>query len=415
MLEIPRIKDLTHTDFNPFVADDIAWGGVDDPYPILARMRREKTVHKIDYREIFVGSPDPTFKADDKYTVLGYDDVVEALMSPDKFSNSLFIDALGPALGRSIVMMDPPEHSRYRRLFQKAFLPHIVAQWQKEIIDPVICDLIDRFRSRGKAELVSEFTSLFPFHIIYRQLALPAEDCDLFHKLAIAQNFTPSHPREAAEAGDNLGQYFDPLLDIRGDNPGIDLVSLFATAEVDGEHLPREVAISFLRQLVNAAGDTTFRGTGTLLAALLNRPEQFEAVRNDRSLIPAAIEEMLRWDGPVMFTWRSAACDVELGGVTIPEGAAVNIVTGSANRDESRFPDPDTYDIFRKSKDRHLGFATGPHVCIGQHLARLEMTRALTAVLDRLPNLRLDPDYPPPSAKGFQLRTPSKIHVVFDV
>lgn len=414
MYEMPRIRDLDNSDFNPFISDDIAWGGVDDPYPTIARMRREKSVHKIDYREIFTGSPDPTFKSDEKYTILGYEAVSGALMSPENFSNSLFMDALGPALGRSIVMMDPPEHSRYRRLFQKAFLPQIVAQWQKEIIDPVIAGLIDDFRGDGKADLVSQFTSHFPFQIVYRQLDLPAEDCATFHKLAMAQNFMPSHPHEAIEAGSRLGEYFERLIDIRSEKPGIDLISLFATAEVEGERLPCEIAISFVKQLVNAAGDTTFRATGTLLAALLTNPDMLEALRKDRSLIPAAIEETLRWEGPVIFTWRSAARDVVLDGVTIPEGAAVNIVTGSANRDETRFPDPDKFDIFRKSTHRHLGFSTGPHVCIGQHLARLEMTRALEAFLDRLPNLRLDPDYPEPRATGFQLRSPRQVRVLFD-
>jgi cytochrome P450 len=412
---IPRIRDLEASEFNPFEADDAAWGaGVDDPYPTLAKMRRESPVHAIDYREIFTGSPDPTITSPDKFSVLGYDEVVEVLMDPQRFSNSLFIETLGSAVGRSIVMMDPPDHTRYRRIFQQAFLPNIVAKWQTDIIDPVIYGLVEQFKNRGKADLVKEFTTQFPFQIIYRQLALPPEDCFTFHKLAVAQNFTPTHPKEALEAGQNLGDYFAPLLDAREDEPGLDLVSMFASTQVEGERLPRDTAISFLRQLVNAAGDTTYRATGTMLMCLLNNPDQFEAIRNDRSLIPAAIEETLRWDTPVINTWRSATQDTTVGGMHIPAGAAVNVVDGAANRDETKFEDPDTFNFFRKSKHRHVGFATGPHVCIGQHLARLEMVRAMHAILDLLPGLRLDPNHAKPESKGFQLRTPSEIRVLFN-
>src|SRR4030095_12699116 len=154
--------------------------------------------------------------------------------------------------------------------------------------------------------------------------------------------------------------------------------------------------VSFLRQLINAAGDTTYRATSILLAGLLTHPDQFDAVRRDRSLIPQAIEEALRWDGPVLVASRTAARDTRLGGIDIPRDAILAVASGSANRDPSRYADPDAFDIFRKRGHRHFAFAYGPHVCIGQHLARVEMTRALNAVLDRLPGLRLDPDMPPP-------------------
>ncbi|HSV36592.1 MAG TPA: cytochrome P450, partial [Ramlibacter sp.] len=182
----------------------------------------------------------------------------------------------------------------------------------------------------------------------------------------------------------------------------------------DGDALPEEVLVSFLRQLVNAGGDTTYRGTSILLVGLLGNPEQLDAVRCDRALIPQAIDEALRWDGPVLMQSRTAARDTELGGMHIPANALIGVLAGSANRDPSRYPDPDKFDIFRERKHRHFAFAYGPHVCIGQHLARVEMTRALHAILDRLPNVRLDPDMPPPEVRGTMMRVPRHIHVVFD-
>src|SRR5260221_2386886 len=168
------------------------------------------------------------------------------------------------------------------------------------------------------------------------------------------------------------------------------------------------------RQLLNAGGDTTYRMTGTLLAALLQNPDQLQAVRDDRELIPQAIEEALRWDGPITDTFRLTTRDTELAGVPIPAGTVVDIVYGSANRDPAYYPNPDKFDIFRKPAHRHFGVGGGPHVCIGQHLARLEIKRALNVIFDRLPNLRLDPNMPLPEIRGFRLRTAAHLHVVFD-
>ena len=216
------------------------------------------------------------------------------------------------------------------------------------------------------------------------------------------------------EASRKLGDYFKVLVADRLRTPGDDLVSVLARAEVDGERLPEEIMISFLRQLVNAGGDTTYRGTSVLLTGLLSNPEQLEAVRKDRSLVPQAIEEALRWDGPVLIQTRMAAKDIELGGVRIPKGAVIDVAAGAANRDPSRFPNPDKFDIFRKPQHKHFAFAYGPHVCIGQHLARVEMTRALNAILDHLPGLRLDPDKPAPEIRGVMMRVPKHLHVRFD-
>jgi cytochrome P450 len=414
MNALTRLADFDDRDFDPFIADDVMFGDCLDPYSALAELRAKGPVHALSYREHMGLPADHTAGHLPHYTVVGYDEVVRCLTEPQNFSNEAYKLNLGISFGRSVSTMDPPEHQRYRRIFQKAFLPQTVAKWGESVVDPVVDDLMQKFRHRGSADLVEEFTLHYPFQIIYRQLALPAEEAPTFHKLAIAQTVVIYDVPHGTEASRKLGVYFKDLLEERRRNPGSDLVSVLAQTEVDGEKLPEEILISFLRQLVNAGGDTTYRGTSVLLTGLLSNPDQLEAVRKDRSLVPQAIEEALRWDGPVLMQTRMAAQDVEIGGVTIPKGAVIDVAAGAANRDPTRFPNPDKFDIFRKPQHKHIAFATGPHVCIGQHLARVEMTRALNAILDNLHGLRLDPDKPAPEIRGIMMRVPKHLYVRFD-
>jgi len=308
--------------------------------------------------------------------------------------------------------MDPPEHTRYRRILQQAFRPSIVQQWGADIVAPVVEELVGAFRGAGRAELVEQFARPYPFTVIYRMLGLPPDDIDTFYRLTIAQIITYPDMTNALDASAKLGRYFTRMLAARRADPGLDVVSVLATTEADGEPLPDDVAISFLRQLINAGGDTTFRTTTMLLTGLLTRPEQLAAVRDDRSLVGAAIEEALRWDGPVLASSRLATTDTEVDGVPIPAGAFIDLLYGAANHDPAVFPEPETFDIFRP-KHRHFGFAFGAHNCLGQQLARLELSRALDAVLDQLPGVRLDPDSPRPHARGAMMRTPKELRVVF--
>jgi cytochrome P450 len=310
--------------------------------------------------------------------------------------------------------MDAPEHSRYRRILQKAFLPQHVAKWGETLVDPVVHQLMSKFIGRGEADLIEEFTKNYPFEVIYRQLALPEGDGPIFHRLAVAQNLMTYDRVHAEEASRKLGQYFTALIANRRETPGQDLASALITVTMDGECLPEEVIMSFLRQLINAAGDTTFRGTSVFLAALLQNVDQLDALRADRSLMPQAIEEALRWESPVSMSLRQATRDTVLGGVDIEAGSRIYPVIASANRDETVFPDPDRFDIFRERPARNIAFAVGPHICLGQHLARLEITRAVNAILDRLPNLRLDERKPPPVIRGTMLRYPRHLYVRFD-
>lgn len=415
MTVLPRLVDLEDRSFDPFVVEKLLHGDADDPYPLLHALHAKGTVRKGSYRDLFTDVPDVQMAGLDHYLVFGYDTVLKVLTDPETFTNrEAFMHSLGRSFGRTVTVMDPPEHPRFRKIFQKAFLPQIVAKWGETVVDPVVDRLMEKFIHRGEADLVEEFTHHYPFQVIYRQLELDDEQAPVFHKLAIAQLLSSIGAPQGEESTEKLGAFFQRLLDQRRVDPGDDLVSHLATVEADGERLPDEVLISFLRQLMNAGGDTTYRGTSALFTGLLTHPEQLAAVTADRGLVSQAIDEALRWEGPVSATFRHVARDTVLDGVALPKGAILNVVLGSANRDPARFENPDRFDIFRDRKVRHLAFASGPHVCIGQHLARVEMTRALNAVLDRLPNLRLDPDKPAPDIRGHILRVPDHIHVKFD-
>lgn len=394
-------------------AEKIGTDVIENPYPKFAEMRAQAPVHAGDFRAMFGLPRDSTLADMPHWTVVAHREVMEVLGDQATYGNKIYERNLGKGFGRSITTMDPPEHPRYRKLFQKAFTPVAIANWGDTLVKPVIEGLVEGFVGEGKAELVRHFTTRFPFHFIYSQLDLPEEDRDTFHKLAVALTCIANYPKEGAEASRKLGDYMALLLRERRGGKGTDLITLVANAEIDGGRLPEEVMVGFFRQLMNAAADTTYRGSSNLLAGLLANPEQLEAVRQDRKLIPQVIEEGLRWETPVVSLQRCTTKAVTLGGVELPEGAALDVVIGSANRDERQFQDPERFDIQRKGQ-RQVAFGFGPHVCIGQHLARVEITVALNALLDKLPNLRLDPDKSVPVVRGLALRAADAIHVRWD-
>ena len=417
MSTVQRLADYDDKSFDPFTTFDAAGGlfEVEEPYTHYRELQSRGGVQAGDVRAAFGLAPFAFWADLPSYMVFGHANVQRVYSDGETFSNGIMQRLYADSFGESINGMDAPEHARYRRLFQKAFMPGTVAKWGSELVPKVVHRIIDEFAGRGHAELVREFTSRYPFDVVYGQLRLPDSDREAFHRLSVGlMCITVDYPH-ALEASRKMGDYFRILLAERRRKPlgDDDLVSLLATAEIDGHRLPEEITISFLRQLMNAAGDTTYRSTGSLLCGLLNHPEQLAAIRADRSLIPQAVEEGLRWDGPLTVLFRQAMRDVEVGGVTIPAGAKVDVVAGTANRDPLRYTNPDAFDIHRKA-DRHMAFAFGPHICIGQHLARLEMSRAIDALLDRLPGLRVDPDYPPPKIVGLNSRAPVALHVRFD-
>ena len=183
--------------------------------------------------------------------------------------------------------------------------------------------------------------------------------------------------------------------------------------EVEGRRLDDEEIFSFLRLLLPAGVETTYRASGNLLYGLLTNPDQLQAVRKDRSLLPAAFEETIRWEPPVTVILRRATVDTELAGVPVAEGSDVGLLLGSANRDERKYENPDSFDVFRESR-QSLGFGFGVHVCLGMHLARMETRVAVNALLDRMPDLQLAPQ---PGQdlhiKGMAFRSPIALPVAF--
>jgi len=282
------------------------------------------------------------------------------------------------------------------------------------MVPSIIARHIDPFVERGRADLVKEFALLFPFTFIMELMGLPEQDRAVFQKLAFGQIFITFDPGHGMEAVNKLKDYLTELVHLRREQPigDNDFIHTLATAEIDGERLPDDVVIAFFRQLMTAGGDTSYHGFSNLLAGLLTHADQLEALRRDRKLVPQAIDEGLRWDGPNLFISRTPAREVTMAGVKMQPGDILDVVISSANRDETQYPDPDRFNIFRDNR-RHVAFGLGPHVCIGQHLARMEMTIALNGLLDRLPGLRLDPEAPPPVIRGFTLRAPDSLPVLF--
>jgi cytochrome P450 len=387
--------------------DDAVAGDVRDPYADLAKKRREGAVQRLETSVMPHDESKPVF------LVYRYEEVAEVLRNHEAFSSAIILAFFGDALGKHVLLgMDEPEHRRHRALVSGAFTQKALARRQHDLVERVGNELIDRFADRGRVELVREFTFPYPTQIIAGLLGLPREDHPQFQRWSISLLSITVNRDRAIAAAEALRQYFIPILATRREEPRDDLVSSLAQAEVDGERLSDEEIFSFLRLLLPAGVETTYRSLGNLLFGLLSNPDQLDAVRSDRSLIPQAIEEAVRWETPLLTMTRVATRDTELGGVRIPAGSAVMPILGSANRDEGRWEDPDRFDVFRPARP-HIGFGFGTHVCLGMHLARLEMRVALELLFDRLPDLRLDPEAHDPHIRGGVFRSPTSLPARF--
>lgn len=393
-------------DFGAF--DDAVSGDVRDPYTELARLRREEPIQRLDTSGMPHEESKPVF------IVYRHEEAQQMLRDNETFSSAAVIAAFGPVLGERVMLgMDEPIHGRLRSLVSKAFSQKALARWEDELVGRVANGLIDKFAANGKADLVKEFTFDYPSQIIAGLLGLPEEDYPQFQRWSISLLSWILNPERGLAASAALCEYFAPILAARRAEPKDDLISALAEAEIDGEKLEDEEIYSFLRLLLPAGVETTYRALGNLLLALLSDPKQLDAIRADRSLLPQAIEEGVRWEPPLLTITRVATRDTELGGVPIPAGSSVMPMLGAANRQEDRYPEPDSFDIFRSPKS-HLGWGHGVHVCLGMHLARLEMRTAINLLLDRLPSLRLDPEGADPHIRGQVFRSPTSVPVLFD-
>jgi len=399
--------------FDPYELKDMVGGTLRDPYPLFHELRRQSPVHTgpIDLGEEEDINPDPSKPP--PVTVFGFEEVVQVLRDNETYSSVVYADVMGIVMGRTILEMDEPEHKKIRDLVASSFRSKMLARWEEELVAVVVNDLVDSFIEQGRTDLVRSVTFNFPVQVIARILGLPRDDYPRFQRWALELTSVARDWERGVAASTALRDYFADVMEERRAKPGDDLISDLVRAEVDGEHLSDEDIYSFLRLLLPAGVETTYRASGSLLFALLNDRTQFDALYADRSLFQQAFEEVVRWEPPVTVILRRAARNTVLAGVAIDKGADVALMIGAANRDERKYAEPDRYDMFR-SQRQHVGFGFGVHVCLGMHLARMESRIAINTLLDRLGPFALDTEAEAPWIEGMAFRSPLSLPVVFD-
>jgi cytochrome P450 len=397
---------------------------VRNPYPALAERRHRCPVHRgtlFDLTATDDPAAAPPHGDDAPYVILGYDVTDAAFRDADGYSSGppsapLFYEMMG----LTMIQMDSPEHRRYRGLVSQAFSRRAMQTWEAELARPIVTELVDAFADRGHADLVRELTLQFPTAVIGAMLGLPAEELPWLHEKG-AEIMRWDDLDVARNAAAAMGDRFRALVDARRHEPGEDITGLLVSAMLEPDDavwgdrvLSTDEIVSAMKQIFRAGVDTTYRALGNMLFGLLTHPEQLDAVRNDRSLLPQAIEESLRWEPPLLMMGRYTTRAVTVATQEIPARSVVTLCIGAANRDERRFEHPDDFDIFREAHP-HLAFGVGPHVCLGIHLARMEMRIVIEAVLDRLPGVRLDPDAADIHIRGVTHRSPGTLPVLFEV
>jgi len=377
-----------------------------DPYPLFARMRRESGVFKGSVMD-WSKTPDSMIP-EHLYAAVSFDAVDRVFRDAKVFNSHIYDSTIGLFIGPTILAMEGKKHWEHRNLVSAAFKSKSLLRWEPEIVRPVVNALIDEFIGAGEADLVKDFTFEFPTRVISKLLGLPEVDLPWFRKRAVELiSYTVKHKR-AFEASAALKDHFLQQIEQRRSKPTEDIIGDLVNAEIDGEKLSDEAIYSFLRLLLPAGLETTYRSSGNLLYLLLSHPDQFQAVQEDHELIAPAIEEGLRFETPLTTVQRYAMEDTEVEGVALPAGAVVDVCIGSANRDERRWERSEQFDIFRK-RTPHLSFAAGEHTCMGLHLARMETRVALESLLTRLTDIKLiTDDNPRIWASRSVLRLPSR-------
>jgi cytochrome P450 len=404
------MTEPTATDPDPFALFDVVAGTDRDPYPDFARQRAEEPVMFGTLADL--SHLPEAFLPEEQWSVFRYEDVSRVLRETKSFNSAGHNDTMGLVFGQTILGMDGPTHRAHRSLVANAFREKSLRRWEPDVIAPVCHRLLDAVADDGQADLVRALTFEFPTRVIAAILGLPVDDLEVFREQSIRLIGIAGAMEDGFAASIELREYFEGLIEERRSVPADDVISDLVTAEVDGERLDDEAICSFLRLLLPAGIETTYRSSGNLLFLLLTHPDQFDQVRQDRTLVARAIEEGLRYETPLTAVARFAAHDVELGGHLIRQGSTVSPIIGSANRDESRWDDAESFDIHR-SPQPHIAFAAGPHMCLGMHLARIETEVMLGVVMDRLEDIALDPGDSDPHIRGMTFRSPTSLPVTF--
>lgn len=380
-----------------------------DPYAFFAHKRRTEPVWRGTIMDKAMAPPE--LVADEEWTLFDFDSVFTAFRDGEVFASEIYDTTINLVLGPTILSMRGRQHHDHRSLVAKAFRQSALEYWEPALIDPICDQLVDEIKDDGSADLVEALTFEFPTRITAALLGLPQQDLALFRRLSLDLISITEDIEAGLNASVELGAYFQEQVNQRRDAPTEDIIGDLVAAEIDGERLTDEAIISFLRLLLPAGLETTYRSSSNLLYLLLTHPDQLHAVQNDRDLIPAAIEEGLRYETPLVSVPRNTTRDVEVHGVGIPAGAQVNLCMGSANRDESRWPDAETFDIHRERKP-HVSFAGGIHSCLGLHLARVETRAMLNSLFDRVTDLELLAD-DDTRIVGMPFRSPKRLPVSF--
>ena len=357
---------------------------IEDPYPLYHRLRADDPVHQ-----------NPA----GMWALSRYDDVSRFLRDP-RFGRRGFEEIIsarfgGPGLGRSMLLQDPPDHTRLRGLVNKAFTPRVIEGLRGQI-QQIVDGLIDAVAGRGEMELIADLAYPLPVSVICEMVGVPAADRDVFRQwsCAIARSVDaivfpdPEVIARANAAGDAISAYFHDLVAERRRAPRADLLSALIAVEETGDRLSTEELFATAVLLFIAGHETTANLIGNGVLALLRHPAELRRLRTDPAIIESAVEELLRYDSPVQRVSRITNEDVVIEDRPIPTGSLVLALLGSANRDPNHFAEHDRLDVTRQD-NRHLAFGWGIHFCLGAPLARLEGQIAIGTLLRRLPSLTL--------------------------
>lgn len=406
--------------FDPTMFDPFAPDQLDDPYPVYAQARREQPVFY-----------SPRF---DMWFVTRYDDICTVLKQPHAFSSaealestSILPDQVNAVLAtgyvkfQSLVQTDPPDHARVRAVFGKALTPQRVAALEPKIRE-LTNQLIDQLYSDGEADLISQFAFPLPGMTMCDLLTIPRSDIERVKRghesrqVLMGATAPVELLVEAAREYIEYQGYFIEQLEQRVEQPRDDLLTLLVPAEIGGNApLTMQEAVCNAIDLFAAGHETTTALIGNGVSLLLDHPEQMQALRDDPTLIPGAIEEMLRMESPVRGLFRMTTDEMMLGDTQLPKGARLLVIYGSGNRDETQFSNPDTFDIRRKDAGKHMAFGKGIHFCIGSVLAKLEGRIAIELLLQRLPGLRRHPERPAVREPFLIMRTYDQFPITWDL
>lgn len=345
-----------------------------DPYPFYQRWREEA----------------PVFRDDDtgQWIISRYEDVKNALKNPALFSSSAFADSPESAITLPLLSDDPPRHTQLRALVNRAFTNSSLKKIAHDV-EALSHTMAQNIPTGTPVDISHAFTTPLPIAVISQMMGIPVERGDDFKRWSDALTGTSEATDMEARMPDvmEMAAFFASLIPERRANPGDDLISTLVTAEVDGESLTDEDIAGFSMLLLIAGNETTTNLLSNLLNHAANTPGLWQSLRNDRSLIDAAIEEILRFDAPVQFVFRTVTEDIEMHGQQLRGGDMVILLMGSANRDSALHASPEEFRLDRQP-NTHMTFGHGIHFCIGAPLGRLEARLGLSALLDRFSDVQ---------------------------